>query len=196
MKEAGPPMRIEPLCPAPLELRTERLLLTPFAPEDVPLIPGLAGAREIADTTVSIPHPYLLEHAQAFVAAAARELAEGTDLPLAVRLLPDRRLIGATGLKGIDRQNLHAELGYWIRTDYWGRGYATEAARAVVRYAFEELGLNRIYAHYMVRNPASGRVLERVGMREEGRLRQAVRKWGRFEDVVLCAVLREDPGWR
>ncbi|HEY5909246.1 MAG TPA: GNAT family protein [Verrucomicrobiae bacterium] len=74
----------------------------------------------------------------------------------------------------------------------WGKGYAVEASSAVLRFGFEELQLDRIYAHHMVRNPASGQVLAKIGMRKEGLLRQPVRKWGRFEDVVLLSMLRED----
>ena len=83
-------------------------------------------------------------------------------------------------------------MGFWIGMDWWGKGYATEAAQEVIRYGFEHLKLNRVYAHHMVRNPASGRVLEKVGMKREGLLRQRVRKWGVFEDVVLMAILNED----
>ena len=83
-------------------------------------------------------------------------------------------------------------MGFWIGVQSWGKGYATEAAGRVIRYAFEELRLNRVYAHHMLRNPASGRVLEKVGMKREGLLRQRVRKWGVFEDVVLLALLRQD----
>src|SRR5208283_1719344 len=81
-----------------------------------------------------------------------------------------------------------------IGVPFWGKGYSTEAARRVVRYAFEDLNLNRVYAHHMVRNPASGRVLEKIGMKREGLLRQRVRKWGVFEDVVWLAILQDD--WR
>ena len=76
--------------------------------------------------------------------------------------------------------------------DWWGQGYATEAARAVLRYGFEELKLNRIYAHHMTKNPASGRVLAKIGMRREGLHRQAMRKWDVFEDVVVYAMLQQD----
>ena len=79
-----------------------------------------------------------------------------------------------------------------MAVECWGQGYATEAARAVVAFGFEELGLNRIYAHHMVRNPASGRVLAKIGMEPEGLLRQRVKKWGLFEDVVPMALLREE----
>jgi len=89
-----------------------------------------------------------------------------------------------------------AELGFWVAGQAWDKGYATEAARRIVRHDFEELKLNRVYAHHMVRNPASGKVLEKLGMRREGLLRQRVRKWGGFEDVALLAILREDWGQR
>jgi RimJ/RimL family protein N-acetyltransferase len=68
----------------------------------------------------------------------------------------------------------------------------SEAVGATVGYAFTTLPLNRLYAHHMTRNPASGRVLERNGFQREGVLRQRVRKWGRYEDVALWALLRED----
>ena len=89
-----------------------------------------------------------------------------------------------------------AELGFWVAGQAWGKGYATEAARRIVRHAFEELKLNRVYAHHMVRNPASGKVLEKLGMTREGLLRQRVRKWGGYGDVALLAILREDWGQR
>jgi RimJ/RimL family protein N-acetyltransferase len=101
-------------------------------------------------------------------------------------------LVGTIGLRDIDAEHSQAELGFWVAVECWGQGYATEAARAVVGFGFGQLGLNRIYAHHMVRNPASGRVLTKVGMKQEGLLRQRVRKWGVFEDVVPMAMLREE----
>src|SRR5262249_2743839 len=85
-----------------------------------------------------------------------------------------------------------AELSFWITESAAGHGYITEAARAALDYGFRELGLNRVCAYHMVRNAASGRVLARIGMSQEGRLRQRVRKWGVYEDVLLWAVLRSD----
>ena len=74
----------------------------------------------------------------------------------------------------------------------WGKSYVTEAARAAIRFGFEDLGLNRIWSYHMVRNPASGRVLAKAGMKREGRLRQHVRKNEVFEDVEAWRLLRED----
>jgi RimJ/RimL family protein N-acetyltransferase len=173
-------------------LRTERLILGAFEPDEAPELERLAGLREIADTTVTIPHPYRLSDAEQFIALQQDGMAEGHELVFAIHRRPDGQLLGCVSLRDIDPVHLQAELGYWIGVPYWNQGYATEAARAVVTLGFDQLGLNRIYAHHMARNPASGRVLERIGMRREGVLRQRVRKWGRFEDVVIYAVLRDD----
>jgi ribosomal-protein-alanine N-acetyltransferase len=152
----------------------------------------MAGAREIADTTVSIPHPYELDHALAWIGNQHREAVRGRATNFAIRLLPGSPLIGSVGLRDIDYEHLQAELGFWIGREWWGQGYAREAAAAAVRFGFETLGLNRIYAHHMARNPSAGKVLLHVGMQREGLLRERVKKWGVYEDVVVYAILRED----
>jgi RimJ/RimL family protein N-acetyltransferase len=173
-------------------LHTSRLLLGAFTPADAPDLRQLAGAREIADTTVSIPHPYDLDHALAWIGQQRRESVRGRATNFAIRLLDGSALIGCAGLRDIDREHSQAELGFWIGRAWWGQGYAREAAATVLRFGFEELGLNRICAHHMARNPAAGQVLRYIGMEREGVLRERVRKWGVYEDVVLYAILRED----
>jgi ribosomal-protein-alanine N-acetyltransferase len=173
-------------------LRTARLVLGTFDLEDAPELQRLAGAREIADTTVSIPHPYDLDHALAWIGQQRREAVRGRATNFAIRLLPSGPLIGSAGLRDIDPEHLQAELGFWIGREWWGNGYAREAAAAVIRFGFESLELNRIYAHHMARNPASGKVLRAAGMQREGLLRQRVRKWGVYEDVVLYAIIRDE----
>jgi RimJ/RimL family protein N-acetyltransferase len=95
-------------------------------------------------------------------------LTSGKGLALAIERREDQQLLGTVGFKGIDRTSAQAELGFWIGVEYWGRGYATEAALALLSYGFGTLGLNRVYDHHMVRNPASGRELAKIGMRVEG----------------------------
>ena len=97
-------------------------------------------------------------------------------------------LVGAISLH-VAREHRHGELGYWIGEDAWGKGYATEAAQAVTAYAFRDLGLHRIQGRHFTRNPASGRVLEKIGMQREGIHRDAYLRWGRFEDVAVYAIL-------
>lgn len=171
---------------------TARLILRQWKAEDAPDVARLAGRREIADTTISIPHPFSEQQALDWLAARSDPPSAGKEASFAMTTKADGRLIGAVGLLNIDTEHSQAEMGFWIGVDWWGQGYATEATRAAVHFVFSQLNLNRVYAHHMVRNPASGRVLEKIGMKREGLLRQRVRKWGVFEDVVLMAVLHED----
>ena len=101
----------------------------------------------------------------------------------------DGALLGAIGLE-INAEMQRAELGYWIGKPYWNHGYCTEAAQAVVRFAFDVLGLRRVFANHFGRNAASGRVMQKAGMRHEGTLRQHTVKWGTIDDMEVYGVLR------
>jgi RimJ/RimL family protein N-acetyltransferase len=85
-----------------------------------------------------------------------------------------------------------AEFGYWIGKDYWGKNYCTEAVRELIRYGFEQLGLNRIFGQHLARNPGSGRVMEKAGLKHEGRLRQHFRRWEKFEDIDFRSLLKSE----
>jgi RimJ/RimL family protein N-acetyltransferase len=172
-------------------LEIERLLLRPFSLDDASVVARLAGDRSVADTTISVPHPLSETQARDWLLAGMARARSGGGVFFAITRKAGP-LVGAIALRDIEREHEKAEVGFWIGAEYCGNGYATEAVRAVIRHGFESLHLNRIYAHHMVRNPASGRVLCKAGMRPEGLLRQAVRKWGVFEDVMLCAILRSD----
>lgn len=173
-------------------LETERLILRPLEPADAGTIRALAGEREVASTTLHIPHPYPEGAAEQFI-LHTREAAEaGLGYTYGLVRKPDGGLIGCMGLAGISSVHRRAELGYWIGRPYWNRGYATEAARRLVQFGFEELGLNRIWACHMTGNPASGRVMQKAGMTFEGVHRQDVMKWGRFEDLALYSILHSE----
>lgn len=174
-------------------LRTERLNLRPFRTDDAARVRLLAGDRAVADTTMNIPHPYLDGMAERWIDTHDPLWLEGRSIVFAIAREPDDLLIGAIGLT-LNPVHDRAELGYWIGRPFWGHGYCTEAARAVVEYGFHELGLRRIHATHFVRNPASGRVMEKLGMRREGVLRRHVRKWDDFEDLAVCGILREEYG--
>ncbi|MGK7929671.1 MAG: GNAT family N-acetyltransferase [Spirulina sp.] len=173
-------------------LESDRLLFRPFTLADAPRIQDLAGKREIADTTISIPHPYSLPQAREWIASHPQEFTAGKAVHFAIEGKKIQQIIGAIALRDIDAEHQQGELGYWIGVEFWGRGYASEAARTAIAYGFEVLHLHRIYAHHMARNPASGRILQKLGMRQEGLLRDRVRKWDIFEDVCLYAILEEE----
>jgi ribosomal-protein-alanine N-acetyltransferase len=172
-------------------LQTQRLILRPFNPSDAAIVQRLAGEKGIADTTLNIPHPYPDGAAEAWISSHARRYADGESAIFALVERARGILIGAIGLE-ISVGHGSAELGYWIGRPYWNHGYCTEAAGTVLRFAFDDLGLNRVQARHFTRNPASGRVMQKIGMSHEGHLRQAVMKWGKFEDLELFAILKED----
>ena len=168
-------------------LQTTRLKLGPYCEADIAELLPLVGTREVAATTLRIAHPYTEQDARAFLVLAQ----EPDKLWLVIRLRSDQRQIGGIGLR-IDGQHQHAELGYWLGTPYWGQGYATEAGREMLRYGFEDLGLHRIFASHFKHNPASGRVLKKLGMRYEGCQREHLRKWDQFVDSELYGLLRRE----
>jgi RimJ/RimL family protein N-acetyltransferase len=171
----------------PVLIETPRLQLRTLSEADLPELLPLIGAQEVAATTLRIPHPFEEKHGREYLAMVPKE----NELRLAIRLRSDGRLCGGMGLHP-DNDHKRAELGYWIGVPYWGNGYATEAAQAVVRYGFENFGYNRIVAHHFKHNPASGKVLKKIGMKYEGCMRQHVLKWGEFVDLELYAILREE----
>lgn len=173
------------------KLRTERLLLRPFTPQDAPNVQKLAGSKAIAVTTLHIPHPYPDGLAERWISTHAPRFRDGRGAIFAITLPEDGQAIGSIGLVIVpDFQR--AEMGYWLGQPYWGRGLTTEAARELLRYGFAELGLNRIYATHFSRNPASGRVMQKIGMQYEGTLRQHVVKWDKFEDLKQYAILKSE----
>jgi RimJ/RimL family protein N-acetyltransferase len=176
---------------APRELRTARLLLRSLESDDVPALVRLAGAREIAVTTLNIPHPYTEYDGHSYLSKTSEDCRTGRCVSFAISILPGRELCGGVGLNIVDSHR-HAELGYWIGVPFWRRGFATEAARATVAFGFETLRLHRIYAHHFAGNAASKRVLEKIGMRHEGRSRQHILKWDRFIDVENYGLLAEE----
>ena len=170
-------------------LRTTRLLLRPYTPEDIPALLPLIGAREVAATTLRIPHPYTQAEAEEFI----RRAQAGSDdsVRFAVEIKASSTLIGGVGLR-LDPAHHHAELGYWIGVPYWGNGYATEAARALLLHGFNDLKLHRIHASHFSNNPASGNVLRKLGMRSEGYMRGHILKWGEYRDLELFGMLKDD----
>ncbi len=173
-------------------LETPRLLLRPLERFDTSAIQKAAGAREIADTMISLPHPYPAGEAEQYVARQQAEREAGRAATFTIEQKAERRFCGLVEVRDIDREHSQGELSFWLAVEAWGRGYMSEVVQAVVRYGFEGLGLNRLYAYHMLRNPTSGRVLEKNGFKQEGLLRQRVQKWEQFEDVALWAILRQE----
>jgi RimJ/RimL family protein N-acetyltransferase len=143
-------------------LETERLQLRAPRLGDAKIVATLANDRRIAENTARIPHPYRRADAEDFIAAANQAGGE----TVFVVTLRDGGIIGACGLMAPENQNL--EIGYWLGVKHWGKGYATEAVRALIDHAFTDLDCEAVQAAARVTNPASRRVLEKCGFQWTG----------------------------
>jgi RimJ/RimL family protein N-acetyltransferase len=173
------------------KLKTERLILRPFELSDAERVRELAGDRAIADTMLNVPHPYEKGIAEEWISKHKSKFEDRGSVHLAITLKSSREVIGAIGLHRNKRNN-RAELGYWIGKKYWNQGYCTEAARAILEYAFGELKLNKITSSHFVSNPASGKVMSKIGMKKEGIFEEHVIKWDKYEDLIKYAILRKN----
>ena len=180
------------MTPASLVFTTDRLVLRPLEKDDQCALMLAAGSRSVSDTMVSIPHPLTFELAERWIDREQFALLAGTSVALTVREWQRSSILGMVTVRSIDLVHSRAELSFWLTEDARGKGYAVEACGILVRHAHTALHLNRIEAYHMVRNPASGRVLARLGFRCEGTLRARVVKHGVPEDVHVWARLRDD----
>lgn len=180
-------------------LVTPRLFLRVFAHGDAKAVQRLAGDIRIADTMLLIPHPYADGVAEKWIRKSRRAFRGGDAFAFALVTYSmdaqgktsECHLIGCMSLK-VYKHHRSAELGYWIGHPYWNQGFATEAGLAIVRWAFEVRGLERIFATHLSRNPASGRVMQKIGMTHVGRMRRSVYKNDVFEDCEVYEIIRSD----
>jgi RimJ/RimL family protein N-acetyltransferase len=174
-------------------LLPERLLAAPvvlrrFVAADAARIELLAGDREVAENTALIPHPYPPGAAATWIATHEPTAAKGSEYVYAIAETAGT-LVGAIGLRP-DRHE-HENLGYWIGRPYWGLGYATAAAQAMIALAFEFLDMETVTASHLARNPASGRVMEKCGMRVL-RTERRPHRGAAPEDFVVRGIARAE----
>ncbi len=172
-------------------IETERLILRPFKLSDAKIVQKKAGQPEVADTTRNIPHPYPDGVAEEWISNHQALFEANERITYAITVKGNDEIIGAVGL-GIEKKENHAELGYWIEKDQWSKGYATEASRALVGYGFSKLKLHKIFATHLTRNPASGKVMEKLGMHDEGLFKEHIIKNGKYEDLAMKGILKAE----
>lgn len=178
----------------PPTLETDRLVLRPVGESDADAVHAACCNPNLTRFTLFETHRSM-DDTLAFVREyAVANYFEKVPDPFAVTVKPAPYLVGAVGCRWASRPHRCMELGYWLAEPVWGHGYAAEAAAAVVRFAFANYQVERIQARVIVGNPASVRVLGKLGFRHEGTLRSAVFRRERFEDVLLFALLRDERG--
>ena len=180
---------MRPVSPIPA-LETDGLRLRPFTLADESAVFALASDPEIARFVRFEAHRTSAD-TRAFLRLVHQHYEHGDPFAWAIVRCADDRLIGSCGFVRQAPERHAAEIGYWLGRAYWGKGYAVEAARALVRYGFEQMHLERVEAKCFVQNRAGQRVIEKLGMKYEGTDCSEMIK-GEYPELRLYAVARQD----
>jgi RimJ/RimL family protein N-acetyltransferase len=144
-------------------LETERLYLRPFTVADADRVQLIVADKRISDMVSNIPYAYPEGGALSWIETSHQKFEQGKSIVFALVSKERDEVIGAMSFQR--SSDNEAELGYWLGVDYWGKGYCTESARAVINYGFMELSLKCIKARHLTANPSSGKVIKKLGMR-------------------------------
>ncbi len=180
----------------PSKLTTERLLLRPFTLDDVDDVLEYTNDPEWARYQVNIPPvPYSRKDAEALVDMFS-DSSNWTHIGILriFAIVLEGKVIGEIGInqREEDRKNERIEIVYSLSRQHWGKGLMTEAALAVMNWAFQTCSFNRMYAYCDPRNVGSRRVLEKLGMKREGQLRSHLKWNGEFRDQLYYGILRAE----
>ena len=175
-----------------LPLQTDRLILRDFVIGDWRAAHVYAADPEVVRYMEWGPNNEATSRAFIERVVALQHTEPRQDFELAVTLRPSGELIGGCGFHISDLQNRTGWLGYILSREHWGQGYATEVARALLRFGFEQFGMHRIWATCDPRNLASAHILEKIGMRREGHLRENKLQRGSWRDSFLYAILEQE----
>ncbi len=176
----------------PMErLTTERLIIRRMEMDDARDIFEYGRDRQVARHVLWDAYISIAE-ARAYVRCMQRKYRLGEPASWCIELKETGRVIGTIGYMWYQRDHNAAEVGYSLARDMWNKGIMTEALERVIQYSFEDMMMHRVEAQHEVDNPASGAVMKKCGMRHEGTLRGRLMNKGRYVDVDLYAILRED----
>jgi len=173
------------------KLTTKRLTLGKIQISDIPKIVEYAGDKRVAEPTLNIPHPYQEKDAIWWINMANQGFENKSQFTFGVRLKSTNEFIGGIGIKIIPDLDM-ASLGYWIAVPFWNKGYASEAAAAILNFGFNELALNKIYAVHLIENPASGKVMAKNGMIKEGELKDHNKKDGKYRSIIQYRLTKSE----
>lgn len=174
-------------------LETNRLLLRLFKESDAREVTRLCNNYNIYKNTLYLPYPYSMDDALSWMKNHQENFNGNKAYEFAVTDKVTGKLYGAIALTNHQKFN-HGEIAYWIGEEYWGNGYATEAAITILEFAFVEKNYNKVFARYFDSNEASGKVLSKIGMKKEGVLREHILKEDQYIDLVYYGILKKEFG--
>ena len=169
-------------------LKTERLTLRPIRHSDARAMYEYSRDEMVSRYVLWDPHRSILDSHEV-ISDLKRQYRRGYPSSFAIALSGNDQLIGTIGYMWLNTNDRSAEIGYSLSREHWNQGYATEALKEIIRYSFETLSLHRVEAQHDIRNPASGKVMEKAGMKPEGTLVDRIYNKGRFCTVALYAAI-------
>lgn len=183
-----------PVDPDGIRIDGDRILLRPPREEDIDDLYQHARDPGLRQYMRDFPDPYRREHAEEFVERVRIQMAQGERLTFGIILQEaERPLIGVIGVSDLDLEHdRNGSVGYWVAKPYWRQGFATEALDLVLEFCFTELDLVRVWARVLEPNTASAELLEKVGFKREGRLRNHLYHEGDWVDDLRYGLLRNE----
>lgn len=184
-------IKINELCRRLPDLETTRLTLRKIALDDAADVFVYSADKEVTRFLRWGPHRSP-DETQRYIAEVLRHYTEGSDGPWGIEYKPTRKVIGSVHLMAVSAQHHRVEIGFVLSRLYWNRGLMSEALETVLEYGFESIGLNRIEGFCPVDNRAGMRVMEKVGMKQEGILREYLFQKDSYGDFALWSMLHDD----
>lgn len=172
-------------------ITTARLLFSKPDNKIISELVSLAQDPEISQNTLNFPFPYSIDHAKKWIEMADKNFENKESFVFALIIQETGEFIGGIGIHP-SASKTKAEIGYWIGKKFRNKGYATEAVERILKFGFEDLELEMIYATHFTYNPISGNILKKVGMAHKGILKEHYQKNGKFEDVILYEKQRNE----
>jgi [ribosomal protein S5]-alanine N-acetyltransferase len=173
-------------------LEGQRLILRQVKGSDVISLRDAANNPKVAYFLPKMPHPYTMKDAYSWVNRSKRMTKADSAYNFGIDLKSRGEIIGGIDLRVINLADKNAEVGYWLGVDYWGQGLASEALNLILKFAFKDLKLKRVYGFVDQRNPASIKVLEKAGFIREAVWRKASFLGRRWSDVYGYGILKEE----
>jgi len=167
------------------------LELRPLTQADALRIAEYCNNYNLYKTTLSLPYPYTLEDAKSWIEMAEANAKEQKSFEFAIVEQASGLLVGVVGLSQ-NKANRKGELAYWIAEEHWGKGYGSWAANAILDFAFREMNFHKVFARFFANNPASGRIMQKIGMKEVGVFVDDVYKEDKFVTAHYYEILQSE----
>lgn len=169
-------------------IETERLLLREYVLGDAEDLAKICNNYNIYKYTSNIPYPYEKQNAISYI-TYLKENPESKNYVFAITDKNSSTLYGSISI-GVNKSNI-GEIGYLVGEEYWGKGIATEATKAIIEYGFNYLNLHKLFARHLEENTASGKVMQKSGMFYEGILKDHMLKENKYHNVVYYGIIKE-----